>query len=175
MPHNQPNLHGLFNNTICGLSYSIAGTYHSLGPSEKFFVNSSSNQGINESARPPTKRITVAIDKAIYVDKNAESTGYRISLYYDRMLVEANFAASFEGHGDTKSLEGTEHLGSAEGITGYFMPIRCGGSCSPANLWWVQDKVLYHIQLKLTSNLTEQDQRKIITTVANSAILSGPR
>ena len=49
------------------------------------------------------------------------------------------------------------------------------GSCAPANLWWKEGSVLYQIQLKLPPGLSEQNQQRMITAAANSAILAGPR
>jgi hypothetical protein len=63
----------------------------------------------------------------------------------------------------------------SRGLVGYFRSVSCGGSCAPANLWWEEDRALYQIQLKLSPTLSESDQQKTITAVADSAILAGPR
>ena len=68
-------------------------------------------------------------------------------------------------------------------MQGHLSPVRsefgsgqfCGGSCSPANLWWEKAAALYQIQLKLPSTFSEKKQQGIMTAVANSAILAGPR
>ncbi len=61
------------------------------------------------------------------------------------------------------------------GITGFFRPVMCGGSCAPANLWWEQDGVQYGIQLNLGSGTSEEMQETMITGAANSAMWAGPR
>lgn len=112
------------------------------------------------------------------VDK-ATADEYVLSLYYDLNAEDAGFAALFEAtnnpHYPPRELGNVRELKLAGGFTGFFRPVNCGGSCAPANLWWEQGAVLYQIQLKLPSTLGEKKQPGIITTVANSAILAGPR
>ena len=38
-----------------------------------------------------------------------------------------------------------------------FMPISCGGSRAPKNLWWEQNGVMYQIQIALKSSTTEKE------------------
>src|SRR5262245_55007615 len=110
--------------------------------------------------------------------EKATAGEYAVSLYYELGVGDAGFAAWF---GATNNPYSPQELGNvrqvklAGGITGFFRPVNCGGSCAPANLWWEQGAVLYQIQLKLRSDLREQKQQGIITAVANSAILAGPR
>ncbi len=112
------------------------------------------------------------------VDK-AAADEYEVSLYYDLDAGDAGFAASFEAisnpHYSPRELGNVRKVKLAGGITGFFRPVNCGGSCAPANLWWEQGAVLYRIQLKLPSTLREKNQQGIIIAVANSAILAGPR
>ena len=102
-----------------------------------------------------------------------------VSLYYELDVGDAGFAASFDGTNkpnySPRELGNVREVQLASGITGFFRPVSCGGSCAPANLWWEQRAVLYQIQLKLRSALAENKQRGIITAVADSAILAGPR
>jgi hypothetical protein len=60
----------------------------------------------------------------------------------------------------------------AKGVTGYFERSRCGASCGPATLAWVQDGVLYEVEGKLG---TQKSERKLLTRLANSAIRNGER
>jgi hypothetical protein len=60
----------------------------------------------------------------------------------------------------------------AKGLTGSFQRSRCGASCGPARLEWVQDGVLYEVEGKLG---TQRSERKVLTRLANSAIRNGPR
>ena len=112
------------------------------------------------------------------VDK-ATTDEYAVSLYYELDVGNAGFAASFEATNNSqyspRELGNVREVKLAGGLTGFFRPVNCGGSCAPANLWWEQKAVLYQIQLKLPSTLPERNQQRIITTVANSAILAGPR
>jgi hypothetical protein len=59
----------------------------------------------------------------------------------------------------------------ANGASAQFLPVQCGGSCAPANLWWQVDGVEYHVQLKLRSDLGEEAQRGMIVETANSMSL----
>ena len=112
------------------------------------------------------------------VDK-ATADQYGVSLYYELDAGDAGFAAAFEATNDPRysprELGNVREVKLATGINGFFRPVNCGGSCAPANLWWEEGAVLYQIQLKLPSTLREKDQQGIITAVANSAILAGPR
>lgn len=109
----------------------------------------------------------------------ATADEYVVSLYYELDSGEAGFAALFEATNNPRysprELGDVRRVKLAGGITGFFSPVNCGGSCAPANLWWKRKAVLYQIQLKLPSTLREQNQQGIITAVANSAILAGPR
>jgi len=60
----------------------------------------------------------------------------------------------------------------AKGRKGVFSKSRCGASCGPASLEWVQDGVLYEVEGKLG---TQTSERKILTRLANSAIRNGER
>lgn len=109
----------------------------------------------------------------------ATANEYMVSLYYDLGIGDAGFAALFEATSNPqyspRELENVREVKLAGGITGFFRPVNCGGSCAPANLWWEQGALLYQIQLKLPSTLREKNQQGIITAVGNSAILAGPR
>lgn len=109
----------------------------------------------------------------------ATADEYAIDLYYELNAGNAGFAASFGATNNPdyspQELGNFREVKLASGITAFFRPVSCGGSCAPANLWWKQGTVLYLIQLKLASTLPGKNQRAIITEVANSAILAGPR
>lgn len=57
------------------------------------------------------------------------------------------------------------------GRTGYFKPITCGASCSPAVIQWRQHDALYEIQYKPAI----KNEAKAMVRLANSAIDEGPR
>ena len=104
---------------------------------------------------------------------------YEISLYYELGIGNAGFAAFFTGQADAKyrpeELSNIKEVKLARGTKGFFRPVSCGGSCAPANLWWMDGRGLYQIQLKLSPTMSERDQENEIIAVANSAITAGPR
>ena len=98
--------------------------------------------------------------------------GYFISLFYTADAA-ASYAAGFGG--STRVLQARDLPHSAlvalsDGRTGIFRPVSCGGSCAPANLWWEQNGVMYHIQVKLGSGLPEKEQQKILVETANLTV-----
>jgi hypothetical protein len=85
----------------------------------------------------------------------------------------ACFMAIFTGErGQRPAFRRTVAL--ARGITGYYKPLSCGGSCSPPMIEWVQGDVLYSIQAKLGIS-GRVKQRAAMVRAANSAIRSAPR
>jgi uncharacterized protein YecT (DUF1311 family) len=119
------------------------------------------------------------IGKAEYaVVEKANKNEYAISLYYELGVGDSGFAAFFAAEAtpnyNPRDLN-VQETTLAHGIVGLFSPLSCGGSCSPVNLWWQEKGFLYQIQLKLPSTLSEQDQKKAIMAVADSAIIAGPR
>jgi hypothetical protein len=113
------------------------------------------------------------------VVETASDDAYAISLCYELGVGDSGFAASFmaNAHADygPKDLPNVDEVKLSRGLTGYFRPVTCGGSCAPANLWWEENRILYQIQLKLPSTLSGNDQQRVIIAAANSAILAGPR
>jgi hypothetical protein len=113
------------------------------------------------------------------VVERASDDEYAISLYYKLGVGDSGFAASFmaNAHPDygPKDLPNVDEVKLSRGLVGYFSPVSCGGSCAPANLWWEENRILYQIQLRLSSTVSGNDQRKVIIAAANSAILVGPR
>jgi hypothetical protein len=60
------------------------------------------------------------------------------------------------------------------GIPGWFKPLSCGGSCSPAMLQFRRRGVLYEIAAKVPDP-TASGQRARLTRAANEALRVGPR
>jgi hypothetical protein len=58
------------------------------------------------------------------------------------------------------------------GRTGYFKPITCGASCSPAAIQWLEGDVLYEIANK---GVTQHKEKATLVKLADSAITAGPR
>jgi len=119
------------------------------------------------------------IARAKHAVITAETDNYTIALYFKLGVGFSAYAASFSGGPSPKfslrELPNVSEVKLAHGFRGFFRPIFCGGSCAPVNLWWEDGGILYQIQLRLSSSVSEQDQEKTIEAVANSAILAGPR
>jgi hypothetical protein len=58
----------------------------------------------------------------------------------------------------------------AGGVTGYYKPLTCGGSCSPPVIQFVRGGVLYEIAAKVPGKALKR-----LTTAANEALAAGPR
>jgi hypothetical protein len=85
----------------------------------------------------------------------------------------ACFLAQFRGEkGGTPAFKREVDL--ANGITGYYKPLSCGGSCSPPLIEWIQRGYLYGIQAKI-GTAGKDAQRRAMIRAANSAIRSTPR
>ena len=104
---------------------------------------------------------------------------YALALYYEVGKGDAGFAVSFGAKNNAlyspRELPNVREVKLVGDVVGFFRPVSCGGSCAPANLWWKRGSAPYQIQLKLPSALSEKKQLEIITAVADSAILAGPR
>jgi len=83
----------------------------------------------------------------------------------------ACYVAGFRARRGGKAGSGRK-VALAKGLSGRFERSRCGASCGPASLKWVQDGVLYEVEGKLG---TQQSERKVLTRLANSAIRNGAR
>lgn len=127
----------------------------------------------------PSELPTPVSDAKHAIVEKATTSEYAVSLYYELGMGNAGFAGSFGAKNNAdyspRELPNVRKVELTGGIVGFFRPVSCGGSCAPTNLWWEQGATLYSIQLKLPSTLDEKKQLAIITSVANSAILAGPR
>lgn len=101
-------------------------------------------------------------------------TGYFISLYYSQDESDAYYAVGIGGSTKVISAEdlpGPSRIALAHGVTGLFRPVSCGGSCAPANLWWIRDGVQYQIQVKMSPDLPEATQAHVLVSMANSVVI----
>lgn len=62
----------------------------------------------------------------------------------------------------------------AKGIKGYYTGKACGGSCTPPQINWLYEGVLYTIQFRVEGK-SERGDEAVIVEMANSAIIGGPR
>jgi hypothetical protein len=107
-----------------------------------------------------------------FADGSATRKSYFLELDAARNCHGANacFLATFSGQrGGKPQFKKTVSL--AHGITGYFRPISCGASCSPAFIQWKEGKVLYEIENKGVG----KNQKATMVKLANSAIRGGDR
>ena len=108
-----------------------------------------------------------------YADAFATRTTYRLDLGAARNCGSATacFIASFAGmRGGKPAFRRKVQL--TRGITGYFKPVTCGASCSPAFIQWKEGRVLYEISYKGASSKRE---KATMIALANSAISGGDR
>jgi hypothetical protein len=103
----------------------------------------------------------------------ARDGSYDLQLGIGRRCNGANvcFVASFTGtRGEEPALGRRVRLD--DGHRGYWKDITCGASCSPAEIQWVENDVLYTIA---TKGVTEKNVKRTLVKLANSAINAGPR
>lgn len=121
------------------------------------------------------KPFTDAKDVLIHATENK----YDVGLYFRLDYGNAGYAGGFSGEAKPKygprDIPNVEPIPLVNGIQGYFRSVGCGGSCGPANLWWQVGDVLYQVQLRLSPRTDVQQQKDLVSSVANSAILAGAR
>lgn len=104
----------------------------------------------------------------------ARKDGYFISLYYEEIGSGASYAAGFGGETSTfrlTELGNAKRVALSRGRIGAFLPVSCGGSCAPANLWWEENGATYDIQIKLRSDTPQRKQEKILVEVAKAIVM----
>jgi len=116
---------------------------------------------------------------AVADSDRVSADNYAIMLFYQLGMGHAGFAGAFGGESTRKfdpgELPNVYKVRLAHDYVGYFSPVSCGGSCAPANIWWEEAGVTYDVQISLPSTTSEKDQEDLMTGVANSAIVAGPR
>lgn len=115
----------------------------------------------------------------VHADAEATSHEYAVHLGY---TPGCRGTACFVGLFAARRTEGAYHGGEeleetvrlANGIEGYFNPVRCAASCGPAVVEWTQDGVRYRFALKAFSTDAEPEKQAMIG-LASSAITAGDR
>jgi hypothetical protein len=97
---------------------------------------------------------------------------FTIGAVRDCGTATACYVAGFRARRGGRAESGGRRVALADGRRGTFHRSRCGASCGPASLEWVQNGVLYEVEGKLGTQRTE---RTVLTRLANSAIKNGPR
>lgn len=116
-------------------------------------------------------RLTLDYDKNVFGDGFGDAGSYEFDV--DAVAdcgANVCFLAQFQGErGGTPAFK--RRVSLARGITGYFKPLTCGGSCSPPMIQWVQRGVLSSIPATIDS----RRPRRAMIRAANSAIRATPR
>jgi hypothetical protein len=121
----------------------------------------------------PSRMKAPVAPSRIFGRGSAGRNGYHFELGIGRDCNGANVcyvAGFFAKRGGTPSFKRTVKL--VHGMTGYYKPVTCGASCSPAVVQWVQGGVLYEIQSKAVG---PRGERKTMIGLANGAIRHGAR
>jgi hypothetical protein len=124
------------------------------------------------AVRLPSKIHVFVKPSKTFADGSSTKKSYFLELDAAKACNGSNacFLASFSGRrGGTPAFKKTVSLRG--GITGYFKPITCGASCSPAFIQWVEDGVLYEIENKGVG----KKEKAAMVKLANSAIRGGDR
>ena len=101
----------------------------------------------------------------------AAADSYSVGLRYKGVGGEAGSAAWFYGaRSDPDAVRAKHPYRLANGALAAFLPVGCGGSCAPANLWWQQDDVVYTIQIVLPPDMAPRAQAKILVETANAMV-----
>ena len=106
--------------------------------------------------------------RRFFAEGRATADAWRFDLGAVRRCNQATacFIAEFKGVRDGRP-SGRRTIRLDRGRTGYFQPLSCGASCSPASIEWRERHTRYSIQAKVP-------KRELIR-MANSAIRNGPR
>jgi len=117
--------------------------------------------------------LRVFTNRRVSGDATAEDGFYDLELGIGRRCNGANacFIGNFTG---TRGVEPAfaRKARLTGGRTGYWKGITCGASCSPAEIQWVEDGVLYTIA---TKSVTSRREKATLVKLANNAIKAGPR
>ena len=118
--------------------------------------------------------IRLDYDRGVFGDGSGTGAGWEFEIAATRQCgANACFLARFSGEEDGEPAF-RRKVSLANGITGYYKPLSCGGSCSPPMIQWVQGGVLYSIQAKVGVS-GRKKQRRAMKRSANSAIRSTPQ
>jgi hypothetical protein len=110
--------------------------------------------------------LTFLTNHKLYATGTGSTNAYDLELAFAPRCGEATacFAASLTGQRGGK-LSGGKSVPLDKGIKGRFFKTSCGASCSPSQIQWIQNGVLYVIQL----SVGDDEQGKMMA-LADSAI-----
>jgi hypothetical protein len=110
----------------------------------------------------------------IYASATGDRSSYSIRLSsVSHCTANACFIGNFDAkRGVQPSFVQTVPL--TQNLKGYYKPLSCGASCSPPAIAWVNNGVLYEVQLSFPSR-DKEIVKKALVQIANSAIIAGSR
>ena len=119
----------------------------------------------------PARLRLAALPRRVYAVGGTQRRGWFVVLTSSRPCgANACFVASFDGvRGGPLPRPANVRL--RDGASGTYKPVTCGGSCSPASIWFVHAGVLHSWQVKDPP----RDARATLVAMANDAIAAGPR
>lgn len=125
---------------------------------------------------PSNLPASVNVNAIHVVDGENKPDGWEISLYYKEGCGNACFVGFFQAkRGDKVDRdEADKVVRLANGVRGYYTARSCGGSCTPPEINWLYNGVLFTIQFNLNNKTARQNEAEIIG-LANSAIRGRPR
>jgi hypothetical protein len=113
-----------------------------------------------------------AIPRRIYAGAQAEHGGWSLEIASapDCRHASACFVAGFQAERGG-GLPGKPNATLPGEIKALYRPVSCGGSCAPANVWFVRKGVLYTFQVKNPP----KNPRAALLAMAAQALRAGPR
>jgi len=122
----------------------------------------------------------VGYDGQVYLSADADANRYSVSLAAVPDCGGANACSigfiGAERVTPHEALPFETIVTLTKGIKGSFKPLTCGASCSPPEIAWIQNGVMYSIQLKgIGSGTDDASVMAELIKIANSAIAAGPR
>ena len=113
-----------------------------------------------------------AVPRRLYATATASKTGWELELSSAPHCGHANvcFVALFVAERGGR-LPGKPNATLPGGIPAQYRAVSCGGSCAPANVWFVRRGVLYQIQVKSPP----RDARAALVGMAAQSLRKGPR
>jgi hypothetical protein len=119
---------------------------------------------------PTTADLDTKRHAPLYALAAATPGEYRLSLSPAKgCIADACFLAEFSGAKGKPLGYTATNVSLALGMRGYFRPISCGASCSPASIQWIEKGVRYEIQANALGGKRE------FVAMADSAIRAGDR
>ena len=97
------------------------------------------------------------------------ASSYYVTMYWGEAESGRWFAGMISGKKSSALYShNTTPVKITDELVGYFRPVQCGGSCGPANLWFLYQDAAYSIQLKLPSSMSESEQLDNMLTLTKS-------